>query len=41
MMRDAVVDNLEFAICENFIYPLLKEVGKIYSQDFILWSHHS
>ncbi|WP_366557673.1 hypothetical protein [Okeania sp. SIO1I7] len=40
-MRDAVVDNSEFAIYENLIYPLLKEVWKIYHQDFILWSHHS
>ncbi len=41
MMRDAVVDNSEFAICENLIYPVLKEVGKTYRQDFILWSHQS
>ncbi|WP_353930216.1 hypothetical protein WJM97_18245 [Okeanomitos corallinicola TIOX110] len=41
MMRDAVVDNSEFAICENLIYPVLKEVWKIYRQHFILWSHQS
>jgi hypothetical protein len=41
MMRDAVVDNSEFAICENLIYPLLKEIWKTYRQNFILWSHES
>ncbi|MEH2381083.1 MAG: hypothetical protein V7K27_19720 [Nostoc sp.] len=41
MMRDAVVDNSEFAICENLIYPVLKEVWKTYRQHFILWSHES
>ncbi|MFN6559467.1 MAG: hypothetical protein RMY28_006620 [Nostoc sp. ChiSLP01] len=41
MMRDAVVDNSEFAICENLIYPVIKEVWKIYRQYFILWSHQS
>jgi hypothetical protein len=24
MMREGVVDNSEFAICENLIYPVLK-----------------
>ncbi|NMF66454.1 hypothetical protein DP113_19595 [Brasilonema octagenarum UFV-E1] len=41
MMRDGVVDNSEFAICENLIYPVLKEVWKCYRSKFILWSHHS
>ncbi|BAZ02572.1 hypothetical protein NIES37_65850 [Tolypothrix tenuis PCC 7101] len=41
MMRDAVVDNSEFAICENLIYPVLKEVWKTYRSKFILWSHQS
>lgn len=41
MMRDAVVDNSEFAICENLIYPVLKEVWKTYRQHFVLWSHQS
>jgi len=40
-MWDAVVDNSEFAICENLIYLILKEVWKTYRQDFILWSHQS
>ncbi|MEH2051807.1 hypothetical protein [Nostoc sp.] len=41
MMRDAVIDNSEFAICENLIYPVLKEVWKTYRQYFLLWSHQS
>jgi hypothetical protein len=39
VMRDGVVDNSEFAICENLIYPVLKEVWKAYRTKFILWSH--
>ncbi|MFM7448768.1 MAG: hypothetical protein ACKO24_09235 [Leptolyngbyaceae cyanobacterium] len=38
-MREGVVDNSEFAICENFIYPVLKEVWKHYYSKFTLWSH--
>ena len=41
MMREAVVDNLEFAVCENLIYPVLKEVWKSYYTKFVLWSHKS
>lgn len=41
VMREGVVDNSEFAICENLIYPVLKEVWKQYLNNFILWSHQS
>jgi len=41
VMRDGVVNNSEFAICENLIYPVLKEVWKRYRSKFILWSHQS
>ncbi len=41
MMREAVVDNSEFAICENLIYPVLKEIWKQYREYFIIWSHQS
>lgn len=41
MMREGIVNNSEFAICENLIYPVLKEVWKRYYQDFIVWSHQS
>jgi hypothetical protein len=29
----------EEAVCENLIYPILKEVWKSYLQDLMLWSH--
>jgi len=41
MMREGVVDNSEFAICENLIYPVLKEIWKQYRTKFLLWSHQS
>jgi hypothetical protein len=41
VMREGVVDCSEFAICENLIYPVLKEIWKQYSHKFTLWSHHS
>ncbi|BAY83096.1 hypothetical protein NIES267_25820 [Calothrix parasitica NIES-267] len=41
VMREGVVNNSEFAICENLIYPVLKEVWKRYSNKFTLWSHES
>lgn len=41
MMREAVVDNSEFAVCENLIYPVIKEVWKRYHSKFVLWSHKS
>jgi len=41
VMREGVVDNSEFAICENLIYPVIKEVWKQYLKNFILWSHQA
>lgn len=41
VMREGVVNNSEFAICENLIYPVIKEVWKCYSSKFTLWSHQS
>ncbi len=41
VMREGVVYNSEFAICENLIYPVLKEVWKRYTSKFTLWSHQS
>ena len=41
VMREGVVDNSEFAICENLVYPVLKEVWKPYYEQFTWWSHHS
>jgi hypothetical protein len=39
MLREGVVDNSEFAICENLVYPVLKQVWKHYYSQFTLWSH--
>ena len=41
VMQDGAADCSEFAICENLIYPVLKEVWKHYRRKFILWSHKS
>lgn len=41
VMQDGAADCSEFAICENLIYPVLKEVWKQYRKKFILWSHKS
>lgn len=41
VMQDGIVDNSEFAICENLIYPVLKEVWKQYRSTFTLWSHQA
>ncbi len=41
VIKDGVVDSSEYAICENLIYPVLKEVWKVYKEYFVLWSHHS
>jgi hypothetical protein len=41
MMIEGVVDNSEFAVCENLIYPVLKEVWKCYRSKFLLWSHEA
>ncbi|MCU0544432.1 MAG: hypothetical protein MUE44_20030 [Oscillatoriaceae cyanobacterium Prado104] len=41
MMREGVVDNSEFAVCENLIYPVLKEIWKTYRSKLLLWSHEA
>ncbi|WP_413198459.1 hypothetical protein [Nostoc piscinale] len=38
---DGVIDNSEDAICENLIYPVLKEVWKPYRSKLTLWSHET
>jgi hypothetical protein len=32
-------DDSEYAVCENLIYPILREVYKPYKKWFTLWSH--
>ncbi|MEM9542274.1 MAG: hypothetical protein AAGA60_22625 [Cyanobacteria bacterium P01_E01_bin.42] len=41
VMQDGAPECSEYAICENFIYPALREVWKNYRQKFVLWSHKS
>lgn len=38
-LKELVFDNSEYAICENLIYPVLKEIYKSYRDKFMLWSH--
>ncbi len=41
-LRELVLENSELAICENLIYPILKEIWKnYYLQDYMLWSHEA
>lgn len=39
-LKELVVDSSEYALCENIIYPILREIWKAYKNDFMLWSHH-
>ncbi len=41
LFTDGVIDNSEDAICENLIYPVLKEVWKLYRSKLTLWSHET
>lgn len=41
VMQDGVPTASEFSICENLIYPVLKEVWKHYRSKFVLWGHKS
>jgi hypothetical protein len=41
IFNEGVFDNSEIAICENIIYPVLKEVWKAYRTKFLLWSHQT
>lgn len=38
---ELVIDNSEYAICENLIYPILKEIWKCHRDRLMLWSHES
>ena len=39
LLKEGIVDNSEYAICENLIAPILSEVWFNYSDRFLLWSH--
>jgi hypothetical protein len=41
VIQDGVPNASEFSICENLIYPVLKEVWKSYRSNFVLWGHKS
>jgi hypothetical protein len=41
ILNEGVFDNSEIAICENIIYPILREVWKFYRINFLLWSHQT
>jgi len=38
-LTELVVDSSEYALCENLIYPILREIWKAYKTHFMLWSH--
>ncbi|MEM8640252.1 MAG: hypothetical protein AAGG51_15755 [Cyanobacteria bacterium P01_G01_bin.54] len=38
---EVVVENSEAAICEAFIYPILREVWKAHKDTLMLWSHRT
>ncbi len=38
-LQEVAIDNSEAAICETFIYPILREVWKQYKEKLMLWSH--
>jgi hypothetical protein len=38
-LRAFSFDDSEYAVCENLIYPILREVYKPYEKQFTLWSH--
>jgi hypothetical protein len=38
-LQDGVVFNSEYAVCENIISPILKEIWMKYKDELQLWSH--
>ncbi|MEM9215596.1 MAG: hypothetical protein AAGD25_14790 [Cyanobacteria bacterium P01_F01_bin.150] len=38
-LDEGVADSTEYAICENIVYPILKDVWKTYASRLTLWSH--
>jgi hypothetical protein len=39
ILKEGVVFNSEYAICESIIYPVLVEVWRQYANKLLLWSH--
>jgi hypothetical protein len=40
-LKEVAYDVSEASICENLIYPILKDAWKPYSDIFSIWSHHA
>jgi len=40
-MRELTFEESEYAICETIIFPVLKELYRLYRDKFTLWSHKS
>lgn len=38
-LAECPVSSSEFAVCENLIYPVLREVHRSYAKDLVIWSH--
>jgi hypothetical protein len=41
IVRDGIVFNSEYAICENIISPILTEVWLAHSHNLLIWSHQA
>lgn len=41
LLSHGTIYGSEYAICENLIYPILKEVWKSYYEKMTLWSHET
>lgn len=39
VLKEVDFSNSEFSVCENLIYPVLKEVWKPYTGSLMLWGH--
>lgn len=39
ILKDGVVFNSEYAICESIIYPILTEIWQHYRDKLLIWSH--
>ncbi|MEQ9621910.1 hypothetical protein [Coleofasciculus chthonoplastes] len=40
-MKELTFEESEYAICETIIFPVLKELYRLYRDKFTLWSHKS
>ncbi len=38
-LANSPVNCSEWAVCENLLYPLLREVMKVYTKHLVVWSH--